>query len=101
MLKRTITLALAITLSLAACSSDKSGGDDNTNNPAPTASEPAPSEPVSTEPNPAVESKPIPLLAWVDDLIDHHTSDQALPDTVDDKNIEANEDPAAFDKYLQ
>lgn len=43
----------------------------------------------------------IPLLVWVDDLVDHHTRDDAIPDTVDDKNIADDENPSAFDSRFQ
>jgi hypothetical protein len=43
----------------------------------------------------------VPLTVWVDDLIDHRTSDQAEPDTVEDKKIEDDTDETSFDKYLQ
>jgi hypothetical protein len=55
------------------------------------------------EPKPDAGSMdaPIPIDVWVDDLVENYTSDQALPDTVDDKNIKDSEDPALFDKYFQ
>ncbi len=48
-----------------------------------------------TEPSAAV-----PLTVWVDDLIDHRTTDEAEPDTVDDKVIRDDTDESSFDKYL-
>jgi len=50
---------------------------------------------------PPVESKGIPLIDWVDDLVDHHTDDSSPPDTVDDKKIVDDEDPAKFDSRFQ
>jgi hypothetical protein len=90
---RTITIsALALAL-LAACAEDKRATAAEDGADAGAAQ--------TTTPDAASDNKPIPLLTWVDDLIDHHTRDDAVPDTVDDKNIEGTEDPAAFDKYLQ
>ena len=43
----------------------------------------------------------IPLLVWVDDLVDNHTHDDAVPDTVDDKNIADDENPSAFDSRFK
>src|SRR5690349_19141002 len=43
---------------------------------------------------------PVPLTVWVDDLIDNHTTDDAEPDTVDDKIITDDTDESSFDKYL-
>jgi hypothetical protein len=42
----------------------------------------------------------IPLVVWVDDLIDQRTNDSSPPDTVEDKRIMESEDPALFDKYF-
>jgi hypothetical protein len=51
-------------------------------------------------PEAAAPGGPIPLLLWVDDLIDHHSSEASLPDTVHDKNISDNEDATSFGKYF-
>jgi hypothetical protein len=44
----------------------------------------------------AAGTAPIPLLVWVDDLVDHHSTDDAIPDTVDDKNIVDDENASAY-----
>jgi len=41
----------------------------------------------------------IPLLEWVTELA-AQTNDQAVPDTVEDKQIIDTDDPAAFDRFL-
>jgi hypothetical protein len=41
----------------------------------------------------------IPLVAWVTHLV-NQTSDDAVPDTVEDKNIEDTDDSGAFDAFL-
>jgi hypothetical protein len=51
-------------------------------------------EPETTTPPPA-----IPLVAWVTDLA-NQTTDDAIPDTVEDKNIADTDDTAAFDAFL-
>ena len=48
-----------------------------------------------TSPDPA-----IPLAFWVEGLVDQGASETAVPDTVDDKNIEDTDDPHAFDAYF-
>jgi len=53
------------------------------------------SEPQTTPPPAA-----IPLVAWVTELA-ARTTDDATPDTVEDKNIEDTDDGAAFDGFLQ
>jgi hypothetical protein len=85
------TLFIACAL-LLAC------GDDEQTLPTPTptpvdASTPAAPAPDASTP---VESKAIPLVLWVDDLLDHHTNDTSAPDTVDDKKIDDDEDPSHF-----
>ena len=95
-MKPTSTLLFALALSLSACTSDKSSPDARE----PDSDQTAPNEPPPATLPPSIDSKPVPLLAWVEDLIERRTSDEALPDTVDDKTIEGTEDPAAFDKYL-
>jgi hypothetical protein len=40
------------------------------------------------------------LVGWVSDLVEHHTTASAAPDTVDDKMVTDTMDPAAFDKLL-
>jgi hypothetical protein len=42
----------------------------------------------------------IPLGTWVHALVTERTSDEAEPDTVEDKTIVDVDDPAAFDAYL-
>lgn len=51
---------------------------------------------------PSVPTTPgaIPLIEWVDLLVDEYTTDEALPDTVHDKNISDAEDSAYFEKYF-
>ena len=101
--KRTTTIAL-LGYALLACSSDD----------AKTKPEPAPSEeeevdasgeePPSGEETPDAGEEPgtdaVPLTVWVDDLIDHRTTNAAEPDTVDDKVISDDTDETSFDKYL-
>ena len=43
----------------------------------------------------------IPLILWVDDLIDHHTNESSPPDTVEDKRSAPTEDSTLFDKYFR
>lgn len=100
------TLAFAL-LALAACSGD----GDKPYTPSP-GSEPADDAEVSqpeadAEPAPEPDSDagapsggPVPLSAWVDDMIDTRTDDDALPDTVQDKNVSDDLDPTPFLKYL-
>lgn len=52
---------------------------------------------VGTTPDGGASSAAIPLVLWVDDLLDHHTDDDSAPDTVHDKNIFDDENPATFD----
>jgi hypothetical protein len=51
----------------------------------------------SDEPTPPTG---IPLGTWVHALVTERNSDEAEPDTVEDKTIIDTEDPAAFDAYL-
>jgi hypothetical protein len=89
-------------LSLAACSSEDAkhttGRDSGSEQDA--SAEPATEEDASApDPGPTAGDT-VPLTVWVDDLIDHRTSDEAEPDTVDDKKIEDDTDETSFDKYL-
>jgi hypothetical protein len=43
----------------------------------------------------------IPLVVWVDDLVEHRTTDEAEPDTVDDKVVIDSEDPDLFNHWLE
>jgi len=52
-------------------------------------------EPATTTPAPT----PIALVAWVTDL-SMQTTDEATPDTVEDKVIADTDDAAAFDSFL-
>jgi hypothetical protein len=98
-----------VALSLAACSSGndktaKPDAGDETEPDAPVEVD-EPDAEVSTEPDAQADagspaSDPVPLTVWVDDLVDHHTTDDAIPDTVDDKVITDDTDQASFDKYL-
>jgi hypothetical protein len=97
-MKRPLVLALAVALS--AC---EGAGD----NDVPMGGDPPPpdqEEDAGTTPEPGqdagVVDAPIPIELWVHDLIENHSGDEALPDTVDDKNIKDNEDPALFDAYF-
>ena len=40
------------------------------------------------------------LVGWVSDLVEHHSTPAAAPDTVDDKMVTDTMDPAAFDVLL-
>ncbi len=75
-------------------------GDDDSPTPVETPADaavtPVADAAVSDSATPPVESKAIPLVDWVDDLVDHHTDDTSAPDTVDDKNITDDEDPSHF-----
>jgi hypothetical protein len=107
-----IALSCALCLALAACTDDEST-DAATLAPPSTplvdASTPNEASDASTVPSDgsapvaradgataSATAKAIPLIEWVDDLIDHHTRDDATPDTVDDKNIADDEDPTKF-----
>ncbi|MDB4990942.1 MAG: hypothetical protein JWN04_6120 [Myxococcaceae bacterium] len=92
-----LTLSCALALALTACS------DDSKDAPTVADSGTVPTSPaqvadasVPTMPN-ADGGAPIPLLTWVNDLVDNHTTDDAAPDTVDDKNIADDENPGAYD----
>jgi len=106
------SFTLAACLALGACADDESR-DPPSDNPAlgdpsdvpgptvipdgsvaPPAIAPAVDGDTGTPP----VAKAIPLIDWVDDLLDHHTTDEATPDTVHDKNIADNEDPTTFAK---
>jgi hypothetical protein len=76
-------------LVLAACGNERA--DERTTDGAPPAAD-AGSAPTGSA---------IPIELWVDELVENHTTDQAQPDTVDDKNIENTEDPSAFDHLLR
>lgn len=96
-------LTLFLSLGALACADDESTEPVVTPAvdsavPAPTTDSATPITPVvDTDAGPPVD-KPIPLIDWVDDLVDHHTDDTSLPDTVHDKNIADNEDPSTFDR---
>jgi PBP1b-binding outer membrane lipoprotein LpoB len=101
---------LLLALSLVACSSgeDKSVKPDANVEPEEDAQiEPVDEPDADVEPTNDAEvdagaptSDPVPLTVWVDDLVDHHTTDEAIPDTVDDKKIADDTDETSFDKYL-
>jgi PBP1b-binding outer membrane lipoprotein LpoB len=90
--------ALLVAMGLSACSS----GDHDQTTPDASVTEPDPEvDAGQLDPDASIPSTdPVPLSLWVDDLIDHYTTDDALPDTVDDKNISDDTDEASFDKYL-
>ena len=97
--------ALSVLLALAACGDDdkspvaaETSSDAATPNVTATADAGVPV--VAVGPGSSVTNggtAPIPLLVWVDDLVDHHSTDDAIPDTVDDKNIVDDENPSAYD----
>jgi hypothetical protein len=97
---RTLITVSALALALAACSSE--GGKLSHDAGA------EPDEDAALEPEPEVETDdagappvaPVPLTVWVDDLVENHTTDDAEPDTVDDKVITDDTDESSFDKYL-
>ena len=104
MLKRTLSL-WGLAFALSACTSDDArtdrddAGDEQPNEVEGDAGE----EPSEPEPEPdaaAPATDTVPLTVWVDDLIEHRTSDEAVPDTVDDKKISDDTDETSFDKYL-
>lgn len=102
MKRQTILLSCLLGLSLAACTDDddfdgSSPIGDGGATVTPSA-QPDASGSTDTDAGTPPVSKAIPLIDWVDDLLDHHTNDESPPDTVDDKNIADNEDPATFDK---
>jgi hypothetical protein len=101
----TFALVCTLCLALGACSNDESttpattpvdGGAPSL--PAPATDAGATAAVPPTDGAVAPISKAIPLVDWVDDLVDHHTDDTSPPDTVDDKNIADNEDPTTFDR---
>lgn len=100
-------LALMLSLGALACADDDSKDpvvtpavDSAVPVPAPTADADAatPTAPVSDTDAGTPVSMAIPLIDWVDDLVDHHSDDTSAPDTVHDKNIADNEDPTTFDR---
>lgn len=110
-MRPTLFLTLACLLSVVACSDDVASGAlvadaavtpasnvPNGDSGVPNASDAA--VPSGSDAATTATAK-IPLLVWVDDLVDHHTRDDAVPDTVDDKNIADDENPSAFDSRFQ
>jgi PBP1b-binding outer membrane lipoprotein LpoB len=103
---RRVASVLLLAYALAACSSDdtkpkKDAGsedDGDSQNEESADAESAP-EPDRDAGGPT-ESDTVPLTVWVDDLVDNHTTDEAEPDTVDDKKISDDTDETSFDKYL-
>lgn len=100
-----LRLALGLSLSLGALACADDERTDSVVTPAIDSAVPAPTTDLGmpTAPVPATDagpgvSKPIPLIDWVDDLLDHHTDETSVPDTVHDKNISDNEDPSTFDR---
>jgi hypothetical protein len=105
-MKRT-SISIALLLALVACDEmdgttaaegpTRDAGDERVSGDA-SASHDAGPAPGSDA---AVDDAPlIPLIVWVDDLVDHRTNDSAPPDTVEDKRIQETEDPALFNKYF-
>ncbi|MET0287940.1 MAG: hypothetical protein ABW352_25850 [Polyangiales bacterium] len=84
-----IFFSALIVLALVAC------GDDEQTLPVEPPADAAVTPPAPDASAP-VQSAPIPLQLWVDDLLDHHTNDDSAPDTVDDKNIADDEDSSHF-----
>jgi hypothetical protein len=101
-----LVLALVLSLGALACADDESKEPLTTpafdagvpTQPAATADSATTTTPVPEADAGAPIGKAIPLVDWVDDLVDHHTDDTSLPDTVHDKNIADNEDPTTFDR---
>jgi hypothetical protein len=99
---RKLLAVTSLSLSLVACTGD---GDKTSHD---AATEPEPEEDAQVEPEPEADAGaadegtvgPVPLTVWVDDLIEHRTTDDAEPDTVDDKLITDDTDESSFDKYL-
>jgi hypothetical protein len=95
-------LALSLTYALVACSSDdakapkKAGSEDD----AEVEQETDPESEPENDAGAAASDDTVPLTVWVDDLIEQRTSDEAEPDSVDDKKISDDSDEASFDKYL-
>jgi hypothetical protein len=94
---------VALALLLGACSSedrkhtsttDKDSGSESEADAGP---EPTPDDDAAMP----TASDTVPLTVWVDDLVDHRTTDEAEPDTVEDKKISDDTDETSFDKYLQ
>ncbi|HEX6246150.1 MAG TPA: hypothetical protein VFZ61_34740 [Polyangiales bacterium] len=99
---RKLLVVSSLSLALGACSGD---GDkishDASNEPAEDAAvEPGAEADAGAEDAAAGPVGPVPLTLWVHDLIENRTSDEAEPDTVDDKLITDDTNEASFDKYL-
>lgn len=92
----------AVALLAIACSDDNESPLPEPTTDASVAPDAAPptTTPAPDASTPAV-SKAIPLIDWVDDLLDHHTDDVSPPDTVDDKNIIDDENSAVFDSRFK
>ena len=92
---------IALLLALGACSSEdakrSAAAEQDSGSEADAGGEPAPDADAGSAP----ASDTVPLTVWVDDLVDHHTTDEAEPDTVEDKKIADDTDESSFDKYLQ
>jgi hypothetical protein len=101
--RSTIILLSSLALALAACSNERdqkrAGMADEPRDGVEQEPEPEPDQRGDEDAGGAPVA-PVPLTLWVDDLIDHHTTDYAEPDTVDDKVITDDTDEASFDKYL-
>ena len=103
-MNRTLSLTLVGLLSAFGCADDSSSGTQVADAAVPATSTPSSDAAVNSDAAvtsasdaATTGSAKIPLLVWVDDLVDNHTRDDAVPDTVDDKNIADNQDPSAFD----
>ena len=94
---------IALVLALGACSGEDAkrsiDTEQDSGSEADAGSEPAPEPEADAGTAPASDT--VPLTVWVDDLVDHHTTDEAEPDTVEDKKISDDTDESSFDKYLQ
>jgi PBP1b-binding outer membrane lipoprotein LpoB len=102
-LKRSATVLL-LALALVACSDDekkpeKDAGSEEETEADAEVEEEADAD-VESDAGASASSDTVPLTVWVDDLIEHRTSDEAEPDTVDDKKISDDTDETSFDKYL-
>ena len=93
-------LALALSLSAAACDDDD-GGKPSVTTPDGGATSDGGSTPT---PDGGTDATPTPmqytLLEWVDGLVTNYTTPTADPDTVEDKNVKDTDDATAFDGLL-
>ncbi len=97
-------LALSAALAVAACEDEKTAAMT----PAPAGMTPggAPMTPPAPMPGtmpgttPPAAGGPVPITAWIHDLVKSY-GPMSAPDTVDDKNLIDTEDDKAFDSLLE